>query len=88
MAGEILTSNEAKSAGHIHSDLDRVRQRSPAAKDPAPFGEFVLRTAPAEMQKGPTLVGPIAVCTGFKPAFSEGQRTICPRVSPPPFAPV
>src|SRR5687767_1100387 len=45
MGGEILALDEAEGTGNIRSDLSRVRQRSPAAKDPDPFRKFVLRTA-------------------------------------------
>ena len=45
MAGETLASGEAESLGNIRSDFVRARQRSPAAKDPCPFRNFVLRTA-------------------------------------------
>jgi hypothetical protein len=40
MAGEILASDEAESAGNIRSDLDCARQRSPAAKDPCSIPEI------------------------------------------------
>jgi hypothetical protein len=50
MGGEILALDEAEGTGNIRSDLSRARQRSPAAKDPAPFRKFVLRTAPVHLE--------------------------------------
>ena len=45
MVEEILALDEAEGTGNIRSDLSRVRQRRPAAKDLDPFWKFILRTA-------------------------------------------